>query len=63
MLRFTVDRSGHVLDVQRLDTSAPAMLGAAAEAMLRGATLPSFPATMTQDRITITVRVHYALTD
>jgi protein TonB len=63
VLRFTVDRSGHVLDVQRLDTGAPPVLGAAAAAMLRGATLPPFPDTMPQDRVTITVRVHYALTD
>jgi protein TonB len=63
VLRFTVDRSGRVLAVERLDTAAPAVLGAAAEAMLRGATVPPFPDTMPQDRITITVRVHYALTD
>jgi protein TonB len=63
VLRFTVDRSGSVLDVERLDTSAPAVLGAAAEAMLRGATVPPFPDTMPLDRITITVRVHYALDD
>ncbi|HTC09046.1 MAG TPA: energy transducer TonB [Acetobacteraceae bacterium] len=63
VLRFTVDRSGRVLSVERIGTNAPAVLGVAAEAMLRGAIVPPFPDTMPQDRITITVRVHYALTD
>jgi protein TonB len=63
VLRFTADRSGHVLNAERIDTGAPAVLGTAAEPMLRGAAVPPFPDTMPQERITITVRVRYALTD
>jgi outer membrane biosynthesis protein TonB len=39
------------------------LLDAAAEAMVKGATLPPFPAAMPQDSVTITVRIRYALTN
>jgi protein TonB len=60
-LRFTIDRAGRVLGVMLLRSSGSSILDAAAEAMLRGATLPAPPATMTQDTFTVTVQVRYAL--
>jgi protein TonB len=62
-LRFTVNRSGHVLDVVLVRSADSPVLDAAAEAMLRGATLPSFPPGMPQDSITATVQVRYTLTN
>jgi protein TonB len=63
MLRFTVDRSGHVLDVRLLSSTGSSILDAAAQEMLRHASLPPLPPDMAQDRVTITVKTHYALTD
>jgi TonB family protein len=63
VLRFTVERSGLVHDVMLVRSAGSPVLDAAAEAMVRGATLPAFTATMPQDRITVTVQVHYALTE
>ena len=62
-LRFSVDRSGRVLDVVVAGRAGAAMLDAAAEAMLQGALLPPFTADMPQDKVTVTVRVRYTLTD
>jgi protein TonB len=62
-VRFSVDRSGHVLDVTIVHGAGSAVLDAAAEAMLRGATLPAFPDSMSLERITVTVRLRYALTN
>jgi protein TonB len=62
-LRFTVSRSGHVLDVALVRSAGSPVLDAAAEAMLRSATLPSFPAGMPQDSITATVQIRYTLTN
>jgi periplasmic protein TonB len=60
-VRFTVDRSGRVLDVELSQSSGSAILDEAARAMLRGATLPPLPPTMTQERVTVTVTIRYAL--
>ncbi len=60
-LRFTLDRAGHVIDVAVSRSSGSTLLDSAAEAMLRNATLPApDPA---QDQITISVQLHYQLTD
>jgi protein TonB len=63
VLRFTVDRSGHVVDVVLVRGAGSSLLDAAAEAMVRNAMLPPFTAGMSQDTITITVQIRYALTD
>ncbi len=63
LLRFTVDRSGHVLDVVLLNGSGSPRLDHAAQAILRAASLPPFPAAMPQDRVTVTVQIKYRLTD
>ena len=41
--------------------SGSSILDAAAEAMLRNAMLPAFPAAMTQERMSVTVQIHFAL--
>ena len=62
-LRLTVDRSGRVLDVQLVRSAGSSMLDAAAEAMVRNAVVPPFTASMAQDTVTITIQLHYALTN
>lgn len=62
MLHFTVDRSGHVIQVGVVRASGSSILDAAAEAMLRNATLPAFPPSMSQERIEVNVQVRYSLT-
>jgi protein TonB len=63
VLRFTADRSGRVLDVVLVRSAGSAMLDAAAEAMVRHAALPPFTAGMSQDTVTVTVQIRYALTN
>jgi periplasmic protein TonB len=60
-VRFTVDPSGEVVNVAVVRGSGSAGLDAAAEAMLRGATLPPFDPTMRQAPVTATVQIRYAL--
>jgi protein TonB len=62
VVRFSLDRSGRVGDVTVLRGSGSSILDAATVAMLRNAVLPTPPA-MPADRLTISVQVHYALTD
>jgi periplasmic protein TonB len=62
VVRFTVDRSGHVAEVELVTSSGSRILDDAAQAMLRGANVPPFPADMTQDRVVITVPLRYSLT-
>ena len=62
-LRFAVERSGRVTEVSVARGSGSPVLDAAAEAMLRNATLPAFPATMSQERIVVTVQLHFSLTN
>jgi periplasmic protein TonB len=62
VVRFTVDRNGHVADVELVTSSGSRILDDAAQAMLRGAKVPPFPADMPQDRAVITVPLHYSLT-
>jgi protein TonB len=61
-LRFSVDRSGHVIEVMVLRGSGSGILDSAAETMLNNAMLPP-PVPAIQDRITMSVQVHYKLTD
>lgn len=63
VLRFTVARSGRVLDVAVARGTGSAILDAAAEALVHGATLPPFPAGMSQGSVTVTVQIHYSLTN
>ena len=61
MIRFTIDRSGRVVDVNLVGTSGSALLDTAAMALLKGASFPPFPPLMPQERITITTAVRYTL--
>jgi len=63
VLRFTVDRSGKVLEVTLVSGSGSPRLDDAALAILHDATLPPFPVEMRQDRVTVTVQIRYRLTD
>jgi protein TonB len=63
VLRFTVDRSGRVLDVVLVRSAGSSVLDAAAEAMVRNAALPPFTTGMPQETVTVTVQIRYALSD
>ena len=62
VLRFHVARSGRVLDYAVAGSSGYPDLDAAVDAMMRGATLPPFPADMAAPEIEVSVTVRFALT-
>jgi protein TonB len=62
-LRLTIDKSGRVLDVVLVRSAGSSTLDAAAEAMVHNTVLPPFTAGMSQDTVTITIQLHYALTN
>lgn len=61
VLRFEVDRSGRVLDYAVTTSSGYADLDRSIEEMMRGATLPPFPAGMPQPRMQISVAIRFSL--
>ena len=61
VLRFRVDRSGRVLDYAVVSSTGFADLDAAVESMMRGATLPPFPASMTSPEIEVSVTIRFGL--
>ena len=61
ILRFAVDRSGRVLNFALAQSSGFPDIDASIEEMMRNATLPPFPATMTQSRIDVSVTVRFSL--
>jgi periplasmic protein TonB len=61
VLRFAVDRSGHILDFAVAHGSGYPDLDASIEEMMRGAVLPPFPASMTQSRIDVSVTIRFSL--
>ena len=60
-VRFTVDRSGRVVEAAIVAASGSALLDDAALSLLRQAVFPAFPADMTQARVTITTTIRYSL--
>jgi protein TonB len=60
-VRFTVDRSGHVIEAGIVSGSGSALLDEAAVALLRQAVLPAFPPSMTEARVTIRTSIRYSL--
>jgi len=60
-VRFTIDRSGRVVDAAIVAASGSSLLDDAALALLRQAVLPPFPEDMTQARLTITTTIRYSL--
>ena len=61
MLRFAVERSGRVEQFAVIQSSGYSDLDAAVEEMMRGATLPPFPADMPQPRIEVSVTIRFSL--
>jgi periplasmic protein TonB len=61
VLRFTVERGGRVVDFAVARSSGYSDLDASIEDMMRGAVLPSFPASMTQPRIDVSVTIRFSL--
>ena len=62
VLRFRVDRSGRVIDYAVVSSTGYSDLDAAVESMMRGATLPPFPASMTSPEIEVSVTIRFGLT-
>jgi TonB family protein len=60
VLKFTVDRSGRVLDFAVIRSSGYPDLDTALESMMRGASLPPFPADMRQSSIEVSVAIRSA---
>lgn len=61
VVRFTVDRAGHVLTVTLIQSTGSPRLDAAVQLLFRGASLPPFPGDMTEDEITVTTALNYSL--
>ncbi len=61
MLRFSVDRNGRVLDFAITQSTGYADLDTSTEEMMRGASLPPFPAGMTQPEIEVSVGIGFAM--
>ncbi|MGE0259971.1 MAG: energy transducer TonB [Alphaproteobacteria bacterium] len=61
ILRFRVARNGSILTYQLVRSTGHAALDAAVDEMMRGATLPPFPASMTQPEIAVSVPIRFSL--
>jgi periplasmic protein TonB len=61
VLRFEVDRSGRVIDYAVTTSSGHPDLDQSLEEMMRGATLPPFPAGVTQPRMEVSVTIRFSL--
>jgi len=61
VLRFSVERNGRVIDYAVTSSSGYPDLDQAVEQMMRGATLPPFPAGMPQPRMEVSVTIRFSL--
>jgi periplasmic protein TonB len=61
VLQFAVARSGRIEQFAVIKSSGYLDLDAAVEEMMRGATLPPFPADMPQSSITVSVTIRFSL--
>jgi TonB family protein len=61
VLRFSVDRSGRVLDFAVTSSSGYPDLDQSVEEMMRGATLPPFPAGISQREMQVSVTIRFSL--
>lgn len=61
VLRFRVARSGQVLDYSIVSSTGYADLDGSVQAMMRGATLPPFPPSMTAPEIEVSVTIRFGL--
>jgi protein TonB len=62
VLRFRVDRYGRLLNYALAQSTGYPDLDAAVDAMMRGASLPPFPADMTASDVEVSVTVRFGLT-
>jgi protein TonB len=61
VLRFAVERSGRVTEFAVVQSTGYPDLDAALGEMMRGATLPAFPADMPQSSVTVSVTIRFSL--
>jgi protein TonB len=61
IVRFKVEHTGQVLDVELVSGTGSVILDDAVKHMLTGATVPPFPPGMDQDQVTVTVQLRYKL--
>jgi periplasmic protein TonB len=61
VLRFSVDRSGRVLDFAVTTSSGYPDIDQSVEEMMRGATLPPFPVGMPQPEMQVSVTIRFSL--
>jgi protein TonB len=61
VLRFRVDRSGRVLDYALLQSTGHPDLDASIDQMMRGASMPPFPADMAAPEVEVSVTIRFAL--
>jgi protein TonB len=61
VLQFAVDRNGRVVDFAVVRGSGYPDLDAAVESMMRGASLPPFPADMPQSSVRVSVAIRFSL--
>lgn len=61
LVRFSVARDGHVLEVTLVRSSGSPTLDEAAQATFRNARMPPFTTDMTQAQTTVTVPIRYRL--
>ena len=61
VLRFSIDRNGRVLDFAVTSSSGYPDLDQSVEEMMRGATLPPFPAGISQPRMDVSVTIRFSL--
>jgi protein TonB len=62
VLRFRVDRSGRVLSYAVVESTGHPDLDSALDQMMRGASLPPFPADMTASDVEVSVAIRFGLT-
>jgi TonB family protein len=61
VIRFRVDRAGHVLSLEMLSPTGYALLDQAWLGIFRGADLPPFPPDAKSDTATITATMHFEI--
>ncbi len=61
VLHFVVERSGRVANFAVVESTGHPDLDAALETMMRGATLPPFPAGMDEPSISVSVAIRFSL--
>lgn len=63
VIRFTTDQAGRVSAVEVVSSSGSSALDESARNLLLHAALPPFPSTETRTSLTVTLQIHYALSE